>query len=93
MRQAYKRYGGDRGFTPDEFRAVAEGVAGTDLKEWFRKSVSTAEELDYSDLLDWYGLRFTDSDGTEGKWKLERRPDATDAQKRHLQEWLGRSTP
>jgi hypothetical protein len=28
------------------------------LKEWFRKSVATAEELDYSDALDWFGIRF-----------------------------------
>ena len=91
MRLAYKRYGGDRGFTPDQFRAIAEEVAGSDLKEWFRKSVSAAEELDYSDLLEWYGLRFTASDGAAGSWTLERRPDATDAHKRHLQEWLSRS--
>ena len=40
MRQAYKRYGGERGFTPDQFRQTAQEVAGVDLKEWFRKTIS-----------------------------------------------------
>jgi predicted metalloprotease with PDZ domain len=88
MRLAYKRYGGERGFTPDEFRATAEEVAGVDLKEWFRKSVSSAEELDYNDVLEWDGLRFVPSEGPAGNWKLEVRADATEAQKRNLQEWL-----
>ena len=63
---------------------------GRDLKEWFRKSVSSAGELDYSDLLEWYGLRFNPSEGP-AVWKLEVRPDAADAHKRHCQEWLGGS--
>ena len=88
MRLAYKRYSGDRGFTPDQFRATAEEVAGRDLKEWFRKSVSSTEELDYTDVLEWHGLRFTTSDGPAGEWKLEVRADATEAQTRNLQTWL-----
>ena len=38
MRQAYKLYGGDRGFTEDQFRFTAQEIAGIDLKEWFRKT-------------------------------------------------------
>src|SRR6185295_1193098 len=41
MRLGYKRYGGERGFTPDEFRRVAEEIADGDLREWFRKSLSS----------------------------------------------------
>ena len=48
MRLAYRRYSGERGFTPEEFRRTAEEVAGTDLKEWFRNAISSAEELDYT---------------------------------------------
>jgi predicted metalloprotease with PDZ domain len=88
MRLAYKRYGGDRGFTPDEFRAVAEEIAAGDLKNWFTRSVSSVEELDYSDLLEWYGLRFTAAEGAAGNWKIEPLSDATEAQKRHLKAWL-----
>jgi len=87
MRLAYNRYGGARGYTPDEFRATAEEVAGVDLREWFRKSVSSTEELDYGDLLESYGLHFADGD-SPGKWTLTLRATPTGAQKRNLDAWL-----
>jgi len=65
MRLAYKRYAGERGFTPDQFRAAAEEVAGVDLKDWFRKAIRSTDELDYADALDWYGLRFAPPEETE----------------------------
>ncbi|MCL4796924.1 MAG: PDZ domain-containing protein [Bryobacteraceae bacterium] len=55
---AYQRYGGDRGFKPEEWRAVCSEVAGADLSAWFDKVIGTTEELDYTEALDWYGLRF-----------------------------------
>ncbi len=64
MRLAYQRYAGERGFTPDEFRIVAEEVAGTELKDWFKKAVNSAVELDYTETLDWFGLRFAPSDAS-----------------------------
>jgi predicted metalloprotease with PDZ domain len=51
MRLAYRRYSGERGFTADEFRQTAEEVAGVDLREWFRRSVSSTEDLDYATCL------------------------------------------
>ncbi len=93
MRQAYQRYSGDRGYTAEEFRAVAERIADTDLREWFRRAVSSTEELDYEDLLEWYGLRFAPSESPiAGNWKLEIRPDQTDAQKQNLARWLAPSS-
>jgi predicted metalloprotease with PDZ domain len=80
MRHAYQRYGGERGYTADEFRATAEEVAGVDLGEWFRRALASTEELDYSEALDWYGLGFA----PDGSWTLEVREDATDAQREHL---------
>ena len=88
IKLAYQRYAGDRGYTADEFRAVAEEIAGTSLKEWFTSAVSSTEELDYTDLLEWYGLRFTTSTGRAGAWQIERRLDSTDVQKRNLAAWL-----
>ena len=93
MRLAYERYAGARGFTPDEFRATAEEVAGADLKDWFRKSVSSTEELDYSDALDWFGLRFETPDGPTGRWTLVVRDGATAPQQKHLRLWLRSSLP
>ncbi len=63
MRLAYQRYGGARGYTPQQFRAVCNEVAGADLSEWFRRVLETAEELDYSEMLDWFGLRFRPASG------------------------------
>ena len=85
MRLAYRRYGGERGFTPDEFRAVAGEVAGTDLSAWFRRAVDSTAELDYGEALDWFGLRFADP-GASGRarWSLAARPDASAAQQAHL---------
>ena len=89
MRLAYERYGHERGFTPDEFRRTAEEVANADLREWFRQSVSSTEELDYTDVLDWFGLRFIESGGTiVGNWALAVRSDQTDAQRRNMTLWL-----
>ena len=33
-------------------------VAGTDLKGWFATAAESTEELDYTEALDYYGLRF-----------------------------------
>jgi predicted metalloprotease with PDZ domain len=91
MRLAYKRYSGARGFTPEQFRRTAEEVAGVDLREWFRKAISSVEELNYTEALDWFGLRFGAPDGRQSaqSWKLEIREDVTEAQRSRLQKWLG----
>jgi len=84
MRLAYARYSGDRGFTPEQFRAIAEEVAGTDLKVWFHRALGSTEELDYTEALDWFGLQFAASEEPSKAWNLKVRADATDAQKGHL---------
>jgi predicted metalloprotease with PDZ domain len=58
MRLAYARFSGERGFTPEEFRATTQEVAGADLSAWFRRALDTTEELDYTEALDWLGLEF-----------------------------------
>jgi predicted metalloprotease with PDZ domain len=58
MRLAYKRYAQEHGFTPDQFRMTAEDVAGVDLKDWFRRAISSTDELDYTEALGWFGLKF-----------------------------------
>ncbi len=63
MRLAYQQYGGERGYTPQEFRAVCNETAGAVLSDWFRRALETTEELDYSEMLDWYGLRFRPAQG------------------------------
>ena len=46
-----------RGFTPDEFRALTEHVAGTDLGAFWRSAIEGTDELDYSEALDVFGLQ------------------------------------
>ncbi len=58
MRLAYARYSGDHGYTSEQFKATAEEVAGVPLSEFFRQTVESAGELDYSEALEWFGLRF-----------------------------------
>ena len=90
LRAAYQRYGGARGFTPEQFQAVASEVAGTDLSAWFRRAINSTEELDYSEALDWYGLRFADTSAAgKERWALQVRPDATAAQRARLKALLG----
>lgn len=65
LRLAWQRYSGPRGFTQEELRATVEEVAGTGLDAWFRRAIDSTEELDYSEALAWYGLRFTASDSKD----------------------------
>lgn len=84
MRLAYKRYAGAHGFTPEQFRAVASLVAGANLEAFFHRALDTTEELDYTEMLNWYGLRFAGGDDPASRWKLAVRSDATPAQRAHL---------
>ena len=58
MQWAMQRYSGEKGYTPAQFYAVMSEAAGTDLKDWFAKTAESTEELDYTEALDYYGLRF-----------------------------------
>ena len=58
MRAAYAKYSGDRGYTSDQFREVAEQVAGGRLTDFWNTAVRGVQELDYAEALAAYGLRF-----------------------------------
>jgi predicted metalloprotease with PDZ domain len=88
MRLAYQRYSGEKGFTPQEFVAVASEVAGADQSEWYKHTIASAEELDYSEALDWFGLRFAKTEDGKASWKLEVREDASEPQKAQMRDWL-----
>jgi predicted metalloprotease with PDZ domain len=88
MRLAYERYSGAKGFTAEQFRKTAEEVAGVDLQSWFHKAVASAEELDYTEALSWFGLRFAAGEGEAKAWRLEVHDDATANQRDRLKAWL-----
>ena len=58
MRAAYQKFSGAKGYTPDEFRAVAEQVAGMSLASFWDAGVEGTAEVDYTEALDLFGLRF-----------------------------------
>ena len=58
MRAAYLEYAGPRGFTPDQFQAVAEQISGLDLDDFWDAAIEGTEELEYEDALEVFGLRF-----------------------------------
>jgi len=58
MRAAYQKFAGSRGYTPDEFRAVAEQVAGASLGSFWDAAIEGTAEIDYAEALELLGLRF-----------------------------------
>lgn len=70
LRLAYARYSGKRGFSREEFRAVAQEAAGIPLHDWFVSALETTQELDYTEALDWLGLRFAPAEAScaAGGW-------------------------
>ena len=58
MLLAHQHYGSDRGFASNEFYKVVEQVSGLSLNDWFAEVADTASDLDYSEALAWFGLRF-----------------------------------
>jgi predicted metalloprotease with PDZ domain len=58
MRAAYGKYSGGAGYTLEQFRTVAEQTAGVSLEALWHQAVETTAELDYSEALETFGLRF-----------------------------------
>jgi predicted metalloprotease with PDZ domain len=78
MRAAYQKFSGSRGYTPDEFRAIAEQVAGVGLASFWETAIEGTAELEYSEALDLLGLRF--------------RPVAAPRADQPARAWLGATT-
>jgi predicted metalloprotease with PDZ domain len=58
MRLALQRYSGEKGFTPEQFYQAMSETAGVDLTPFFKHAAESTEELDYTEALDYFGLRF-----------------------------------
>jgi predicted metalloprotease with PDZ domain len=67
MRAAFQKYSGQRGYTPDELRSIAEQVSGVDLRSFWSNGVQGTAELDYTEALDTLGLRFKSSADRQGR--------------------------
>jgi predicted metalloprotease with PDZ domain len=91
MRLEYKRWSGAHGYTGAEFNQTVSDAAGVDVGPLLHTLIATTEEVDYSEMLDWFGLRFSADPDPAKKWTLEVRPDATAVQQEHLGAFLGHS--
>jgi predicted metalloprotease with PDZ domain len=99
MHLEYQRWSGAHGYTAADFSQTMSDAAGIDTSALLHTLVATTEEVDYTEMLDWFGLRFKSADDSPvaaapagpgqqaapaRQWTLEVRPDATAAQKAHL---------
>ena len=91
MRLEYRRWSGAHGYTEAEFDRTVSDAAGVDVSGLLHKLIATTEEVDYTEMLDWFGLRFAPSGDPANAWTLEIRPDATPAQRRHFASFMARS--
>jgi predicted metalloprotease with PDZ domain len=96
MRLAYRRWSGAHGYTGPQFNRTVSDAAGVNVGPLLHKLIATTEEIDYAEMLDWFGLRFRPQDesapGDPARaWTLEVRPDASAAQREHFASLLAHS--
>ncbi len=89
MRALYEKYAGETGYTPEEFRALASEIAGTDLSEFFAMAIDSTTELDYSGAEDYFGLKLT-RPGQDEPTQDDKDDDAEEEEK-EVPGWLGLS--
>ena len=90
IRLEYQRYSGAHGYTEAEFDKTVSDAAGVDVDPLLQKLIATTDEVDYTEMLDWFGLQFMTGDPAKA-WTLQVKPDATAAQKAHLAAFLAHS--
>ena len=76
IRMEYSRWSGAHGYTGAEFNKTVSDAAGFNVEPLLHTLIATTDEIDYTEMLDWYGLRFMTGDPAKA-WTLEVRPDAT----------------
>jgi predicted metalloprotease with PDZ domain len=89
MRLEYQRWSGARGYTAEDFVKTASDAAGVNVGPLIHRLVATTEEVDYREMLNWYGLRFTD----DKSWTLEVRPHPTKEEQAHFAALMAHSKP
>jgi predicted metalloprotease with PDZ domain len=89
IRLEYQRYSGAHGYTADQFNKTVSDAAGVDVSALLHRLIATTDEVDYSEMLDWFGLRFMAD--PDKQWTLEIRPDAPAAQKEHFAAFMAPS--
>jgi predicted metalloprotease with PDZ domain len=91
MRLEYRRWSGAHGYTAAEFNQTVSDAAGVDVSALLHRLIASTDEIDYTEMLDWFGLRFAPNEDPARAWTLEVRPDATAAQRTHFAAFMTRS--
>jgi predicted metalloprotease with PDZ domain len=91
IRLEFQRWSGARGYSEEDFVKTASDAAGVDLAPLMHSLVESTDEVDYSEMLDWFGLRFTSDSDPAKQWTMEPRPDATPQQRAHFAALLAHS--
>jgi predicted metalloprotease with PDZ domain len=91
MRLEYRRWSGAHGYTDAEFDRTVSAAAGVDVSDLLHTLVATTAEVDYTEMLNWFGLRFAASNDPAQAWTLEIRPDASAVQRQHFASFMARS--
>lgn len=91
MRLEYKRWSGAHGYTGAQFNRTVSDAAGFDVVPLLHSLIATTDEIDYTEMLGWFGLRFIPNDDPAKRWTLEVRADATAAQRDHFAAFMAHS--
>ena len=75
----------ERGYTPEDFRSIAEEVAGGDLSGFFKTNVDEASPPDYTQAFEWFGLEFEPADSKSEK-------EDSEGDEKEEAPWLGVTT-
>ena len=85
MQLLYSRFV-DQGYTPDDFRSLAEEVSEADLSDFFAGNIDKASAPDYTEAFEWFGLEFEPAGAEAGDGKPSGNPPQEKAP------WLGVTT-
>jgi len=78
MRSLYQRHSGPKGFSETEFASIVSAVAGTDMTGWLAQHVETADELDYQQATNWFGLHFPQDSASDKSADLDESAETTE---------------
>ncbi|HEY1307376.1 MAG TPA: PDZ domain-containing protein [Vicinamibacterales bacterium] len=67
MREAYRQYSGQRGFTAQQLRGLVEDLTGRSLSAFWSNAIEGTGELKYAEALDFFGLRFKPETASAGE--------------------------
>src|SRR5262249_31319671 len=65
MHLEYQRWSGARGYSKADFDKTVSDAAGVNVDDLLQKLIASTDEVDYTEMLDWFGLRFMTGDAAK----------------------------